>query len=160
MRSRGFRTVQSSSLSARDAGHRWQFDPLRLPRRLGGGRFKDLIAAGPAGRPVANWQCLRGTTYMYPGSLTESAANTHAAQGFEIAAHPQKGCGNFTSPANLEATYFDASGDRVVGDSHYIQYRVELTSSHGGKAPVLTAIGFTHNGNLPGSNGEIGGVHD
>jgi hypothetical protein len=49
-----------------------------------------------------------------------------------------------------------ASGDRVVGDSRYIQYRVELTSSKGGKAPVLTAIGFTHNGNLPGSIGESG----
>jgi hypothetical protein len=52
-----------------------------------------------------------------------------------------------------------ASGGRVVGDSRYIQYRVELTRSPGGKAPVLTAIGFTHNGNLPGGIGEIGGTH-
>ena len=50
-----------------------------------------------------------------------------------------------------------ASGDRVVGDSRYIQYRVELTSSQSGDAPVLSAIGFTHNGELPGSIGEIGG---
>ncbi|HEV8527746.1 MAG TPA: DUF4082 domain-containing protein [Actinomycetes bacterium] len=69
------------------------------------GRFNDLIAASPAGCSVANWQCLRYTTYMYPGSLTASAANSYAAQGFEIAAHTQNGCGNFTSPANLEATY-------------------------------------------------------
>jgi hypothetical protein len=53
-----------------------------------------------------------------------------------------------------------ASGDRVVGDSRYLQYRVELTRSEAGTAPVLSAIGFTHNGHLPGAIGEIGGVHE
>jgi hypothetical protein len=52
-----------------------------------------------------------------------------------------------------------ASGDRVVGDSRYVQYRVELTRLPGGQAPVLSAIGFTHNGQLPGSTSEVGGAH-
>jgi hypothetical protein len=53
-----------------------------------------------------------------------------------------------------------ASGHRVVGDSRYIQYRVELTRSWAGTAPVLSAIGFTHNGHLPGAIGEIGNAHE
>jgi hypothetical protein len=54
----------------------------------------------------------------------------------------------------------NAYGDRVVGDSRYIQYRVELTRSPAGTTPVLSAIGFTHNGHLPGAAGEIGGAHE
>ena len=53
-----------------------------------------------------------------------------------------------------------ASGDRVIGDSRYIQYRVELTRSQAGAAPALSAIGFTHNGHLPGAIGEIGGARE
>jgi hypothetical protein len=53
-----------------------------------------------------------------------------------------------------------ASGGRVVGESRYIQYRVELTRSQAGTAPVLSAVGFTHNGHLPGAIGEIGSAHE
>jgi hypothetical protein len=53
-----------------------------------------------------------------------------------------------------------ASGDRVIGDSRYVQYRVELTRSQAGMAPVLSAIGFTHNGHLPVAIKEIGSAHE
>jgi methionine-rich copper-binding protein CopC len=69
------------------------------------GRFNDLIAASPAGCSVANWQCLRYTSYVYPGSLSSSAANSYVAQGFEVALHEQNGCADFGSPADLEDTY-------------------------------------------------------
>ncbi|HET9828769.1 MAG TPA: DUF4082 domain-containing protein, partial [Nocardioidaceae bacterium] len=47
-----------------------------------------------------------------------------------------------------------ATGDRVLGHSRYLQYRLELNASKGGTPPSLTAIGFTHNGSLPHSDKE------
>jgi len=69
------------------------------------GRFNTLAAASPAGCSVAAWQCLRHTAYIYPGSLSASAATNYVAQGFEVAVHPENGCSNFTSQANLDDTY-------------------------------------------------------
>ena len=36
------------------------------------GRFEQQIAASPAGCSVANWECIRSTSYMFvqPGNLT------------------------------------------------------------------------------------------
>jgi hypothetical protein len=48
-------------------------------------RFKQL---SPAGCSVANWECIRGTSYVYPNSvLTNAQASTYRADGFEIALH-------------------------------------------------------------------------
>jgi hypothetical protein len=44
-----------------------------------------------------------------------------------------------------------------VGDSRYVQYRVVLIRAASGQAPSLTAIGITHNGELPTSSREVGG---
>src|SRR5205807_1762603 len=39
------------------------------------GRFDDFVASSPSGCSVANWQCIRGTSYLYPGSpLTDTQA--------------------------------------------------------------------------------------
>jgi hypothetical protein len=46
-------------------------------------------------------------------------------------------------------------GDRVLGHSRYVQYRVEMTAAKGGAPPTLTAIGFTHNGSLPQPDKEM-----
>jgi hypothetical protein len=48
-----------------------------------------------------------------------------------------------------------SSGDRVTGDSRYVQYRLTLSRGASGRAPVVTAVGFTHNGQLPGFPGEF-----
>jgi len=39
-----------------------------------------------------------------------------------------------------------ASGGRVVGDSRYLQYRVEMSTTGGANSPVLRDIGITNNG--------------
>ena len=69
------------------------------------GRFDTYSANSPAGCVVAQWQCLRFTSYVYPNEpLTDSQAAAYNAQGFEIGLHPQNGCGNFT-PTNLDSDY-------------------------------------------------------
>ena len=49
-------------------------------------RFK---AFSPAGCVVANWECVRSTSYIYPDSvLSNIQAAAYLADGFEIALHP------------------------------------------------------------------------
>lgn len=60
-------------------------------------RFNDYIAASPAGCNVANWECVRSTSYIYtntPMSNTQAAA--FQAQGFEVALHLDTGCADYT----------------------------------------------------------------
>ena len=49
-------------------------------------RFKQL---SPAGCVVADWECVRSTSYIYPDSvLTNAQAAAYVAEGFEVALHP------------------------------------------------------------------------
>ncbi len=69
------------------------------------GRLDQYAAASPAGCSVADWTCLRFTSYMYPDTpLSNSDASAYRAAGFELALHPQSNCGNFT-PTSLESSY-------------------------------------------------------
>ena len=72
------------------------------------GRFNQYISLSPAGCSVANWECIRSTSYVYPNSpLTNAQAQSFVASGFEVALHLNTGggpCGNFT-PGELEVYY-------------------------------------------------------
>jgi fibronectin type 3 domain-containing protein len=53
------------------------------------GRFDTYIADSPAGCSVANWECVRSTSYIYTSSpLTNTQAASYVGQGFEVALHP------------------------------------------------------------------------
>jgi hypothetical protein len=72
-------------------------------------RFEQYKAASPAGCSVANWECIRGTSYLYPSApLTAAQATAYQAEGFELALHPTTtggfSCNNWT-PALLESTF-------------------------------------------------------
>ena len=71
------------------------------------GRFAEFAAHGPNGCSVADWQCVRATSYIYPDtpSLSDSAAAAFQAAGFEIALHPVTGCADWSNRAQLEAFY-------------------------------------------------------
>ena len=52
------------------------------------GRFDTYIADSPPGCSVANWDCVRSTSYVYADSpLTNAQAANYTAQGFEVALH-------------------------------------------------------------------------
>lgn len=69
------------------------------------GRFDQHIAQSPTGCSVADWECVRATSYVYTNvPLTDAEAASYAAQGFEVALHVDTGCNNWT-PASLEQTY-------------------------------------------------------
>ena len=68
--------------------------------------FDKMNAQSPAGGTVANWQKYRATSWFYGDvPLTNSLAAAYNAQGFELGVHVQNNCENFTSFANLDASY-------------------------------------------------------
>jgi hypothetical protein len=68
-------------------------------------RFEDYKTFSPAGCSVADWECVRSTSYVYPNSpLTNAQADSYDAQGFEVALHVNTGC-TTSSPAQLEGDY-------------------------------------------------------
>jgi Domain of unknown function (DUF4082)/Bacterial Ig-like domain/Bacterial Ig domain/Purple acid Phosphatase, N-terminal domain len=71
------------------------------------GRFDDYKAASPAGCSVAQWECIRGTSYIFPNTpISNAAAAGYVADGFEIGLHVNTGCADYT-PSSLQAFYAD-----------------------------------------------------
>jgi len=93
------------------------------------GRFDTYISRSPANCSVADWQCVRSTSYIYPNSpLTNSQAASYIAQGFEVGLHPTTNCTDFTSYANLDSFFqsqlasftaaYPAAGNPVTNRTH------------------------------------------
>lgn len=62
------------------------------------GQFNHMMTHGPnTSQDVADWKAVRGTSYIYSGTLTNSAASAFEAQGFEVALHVSTGCADFTA---------------------------------------------------------------
>jgi WD40 repeat protein len=69
------------------------------------GRFDQYIADSPAGCVVDNWECIRGTSYVYPGTpLTNAQAASYTSQGFEVGLHVTTSCLDFT-PSSLDSNF-------------------------------------------------------
>ena len=69
------------------------------------GRWDQFLAASPTGCSVENWECVRGTSYMYPSTpMTDVQAAAYEAQGFEVGLHINTNCADY-SEAQLEAFY-------------------------------------------------------
>ncbi len=74
-------------------------------------RFSDFLAASPSGCSVANWECVRSTSYLFPqllasNPLTNAQVASYASQGFEIGVHVDSSptCSDWTS-STLDADY-------------------------------------------------------
>ena len=52
------------------------------------GRFQQYESDSPPGCSVADWQCVRGTSYIYPNTpISDAQVADFQSQGFEIALH-------------------------------------------------------------------------
>lgn len=74
-------------------------------------RFNDDLADSAAGCSVADWTCVRATSYLFPQSLasnalTDAQAAAYLSQGFEIAMHGDSTptCSNWTT-SQLDSWY-------------------------------------------------------
>lgn len=66
------------------------------------GQFNHFMTLGPnTPQDVIDWKAIRGTSYIYTGTITDAVAATFQSQGFEIALHVNTGCADFT-PASYD----------------------------------------------------------
>jgi Domain of unknown function (DUF4082)/Bacterial Ig-like domain/HYR domain/Bacterial Ig domain len=71
------------------------------------GRFQQYEADSPTNGSVADWECVRSSSYIYPGTpITDAQATAFAAAGFEIGTHVYTGCADWT-PDQLASDYTD-----------------------------------------------------
>ena len=64
------------------------------------GRFDQYLAWSPTNGSVADWETIRGTSYVYPNTpLTDAQARAYETNGFEISLHATTGCSNYTATA-------------------------------------------------------------
>jgi hypothetical protein len=69
------------------------------------GRFDQYLDYSTPGCSLADWGCIRGTSYVYPGTpLDPAAVANYVAQGFEIGLHVNSQCADYT-PASI-ASFF------------------------------------------------------
>ncbi len=70
------------------------------------GRFHQYEEGSEPGCVVAEWQCIRSTSYIYPNTpLTDAEASAFSSAGFEIALHTVTNCADWSSRAALESLY-------------------------------------------------------
>jgi hypothetical protein len=75
------------------------------------GRFDRFKQLSPAGCSVANWECVRGTSYVYPFSpITNTQATQYESEGFEVSLHISTRCDDFDA-LSLDATYAQQLSD-------------------------------------------------
>ena len=68
------------------------------------GRFELERLASPPGCSAPDWECVRSTSYIYPGTpISDSLAAAYTADGFELALHLNTGCSDFTSAQGLDS---------------------------------------------------------
>ena len=69
------------------------------------GRFDSQAAQSPPGCSVADWECVRSTSYVFANTpLSNTDAAAYDAQGFEIGLHVDTNCTDWT-PAQLEGFF-------------------------------------------------------
>lgn len=74
------------------------------------GRFDQFIQQSPANCNVDNWECIRGTSYIYPNTpITNAQAAAYNSQGFEISLHLNSNCSNYTT-SSLASLYTQQLG--------------------------------------------------
>jgi len=91
------------------------------------GRFDQFKSMSPAGCSVADWECVRGTSYIYPNTpLTNAQAAAYTADGFEVGLHLNTNCADFT-PATLRTFYTQQIGSFT---SKYSSIPAPITQRH------------------------------
>ncbi len=75
------------------------------------GQFDYFVSQSTPGCDVSAWECIRGTSYMYPATpIAPADAAAFAAQGFELGVHVTTDCGDYT-PQSLEANFTNNIAD-------------------------------------------------
>jgi Bacterial Ig-like domain len=106
------------------------------------GRFISYLMKSPIGCSVENWECIRGTSNVFVGSITSSQAERFVNQGFEIGLHVYTGCANW--PTQMDREKDGTLSSHVVrsdADSLYSRQLAAFAVAYPGvPAPVSNRI--------------------
>ncbi|WP_159401045.1 Ig-like domain-containing protein [Streptomyces sp. NRRL B-24484] len=70
------------------------------------GRWDSYISQSPAGCSVADWECVRGSSYIYTNDpMTPAQAQSYTDEGFEVGVHVTTDCKPWGTTANLQQLY-------------------------------------------------------
>lgn len=70
------------------------------------GRWDSYIGQSPAGCSVADWECVRGSSYIYTNDpMTAAQAQAYTDEGFEVGVHVTTNCKPWGTPADLQSLY-------------------------------------------------------
>ncbi|MFJ8045348.1 Ig-like domain-containing protein [Kitasatospora sp. NPDC096147] len=76
------------------------------------GRWDNFIGQSPAGCKVENWECVRGSSYLYSGGpLTAAQAQAYSDEGFEVGSHITTDCRPWGTTAALQSMYTSQLND-------------------------------------------------
>jgi hypothetical protein len=91
------------------------------------GRWNQFLAQSQPGCSVEDWECVRGTSYIFTYSpLTDAKVAAFEAQGFEVGLHVNTDCADFTE-AQLESIYETQMADFA---SHWPSAPAPTTQRH------------------------------
>ncbi|MEO8681843.1 MAG: DUF4082 domain-containing protein, partial [Vicinamibacterales bacterium] len=69
------------------------------------GRFDQYLSNSAPGCSLDNWDCIRGSSYLFPNTpLSSAQLSNYVAQGFEVGLHVNTQCADYT-PATLATFY-------------------------------------------------------
>jgi hypothetical protein len=96
------------------------------------GRFEQFRALSRAGCSVADWECVRATSYIYATTpMSDAQAGQFTSEGFEVGLHVNTGCADFDR-SSLQAFYdlqvpqfrarFPSAGTLVTQRHHCIAW--------------------------------------
>ncbi|MEV8096110.1 Ig-like domain-containing protein [Kitasatospora sp. NPDC085879] len=72
------------------------------------GRWDSYVSQSPAGCSVADWECVRGSSYIYTDDpMTAAQAQSYTDEGFEVGVHVTTNCKPWGTTANLQQFYTD-----------------------------------------------------
>ena len=93
------------------------------------GRFDQYKAASPAGCSVVLWDCVRGTSYIFPNSpLTNAQATQYVSEGFEVSVH-------VSASGGLDCLDWTPTSLTNVYSTQLQQFRVEVHGRSGACHP-------------------------
>ena len=68
-------------------------------------RFNQFKSQSPSGCSVADWECVRGTSYVYTATpMTDAQAGQFVSEGFEVGLHVTTNCADY-SQTSLQGTF-------------------------------------------------------
>ena len=90
------------------------------------GRFESFVEKSPVGCSLENWECIRGTSNIFVGSISSSQATKLVNQGFEIGLHVYTKCEDW--PTHLVRQPDGSLSSHVIQSYVASLYNQQLTA--------------------------------